>query len=122
MTDLIFKLDGVPEDEAQEVRELLVDHDIAYYETTAGKWGTATAAIWLKDGRQLQQARELLDGYQRERLRRVRAEYAALQDAGKTESMLARGRRKPWQLIFYLAIIALIVYLSIFPFVNFASR
>jgi len=121
MTDLIFKLNGVPEDEAQDVRELLVDNEIAFYETTAGKWGTATAAIWLKDGSQRKRARELLEGYQNDRLRRVRAEYAALQDAGKTESMWARCRQKPVQFLFYLGIIAGIIYLSIFPFINFTG-
>jgi len=121
MADLIFKLSGVPEDEAQDVRELLNDNAIAFYETTPGKWGTATAALWLKDDSQRQQAIQLLEGYQSERLRRARAEYAALQDAGKTESIWARCRQKPLQFLFYLGIIAAIISLSIVPFINFTG-
>jgi len=121
MADLIFKLNGVPEDEAQDVRNLLDDNGIACYETTVGKWGTGTAAIWLKDASQREQARQLLEGYQHERVRRVRAEYAALQDAGKTESMWGRCRQKPVRFLFYLGSIAGIIYLSIFPFINFTG-
>lgn len=121
MTDLIFNLNGVPEDEAQDIRELLSSNAIAFYETTAGKWGTATAAIWLKDDRQHDLARELIAQYQRERVLRVRAEYAALREAGKAPGLLTKFRKTPLQLIFYLAVMAVIIYLSIFPFVNFGK-
>ena len=36
MAVLIFKLRYVPEDEAHEIRELLGDNNIDFYETTAG--------------------------------------------------------------------------------------
>ena len=47
MSLLLFSLRGVPEDEAEEVRELLTSNRIEFYETSAGLWGTSTPALWL---------------------------------------------------------------------------
>ena len=38
----------VPEDEAQEVRELLASNKIEFFETFAGNWGVSMPALWLK--------------------------------------------------------------------------
>ncbi|GIT21853.1 MAG: hypothetical protein CM1200mP40_15350 [Gammaproteobacteria bacterium] len=54
----------VPEDEAQEVRELLEENDIAYFETHAGYWGISVPAIWAKREDQFDRARELIEKYQ----------------------------------------------------------
>ena len=67
MTVLLFALRGVPDDEADEVRELLTEQEIDYYETSAGNWGISMPALWLRDRGQLQEARELLANYQRQR-------------------------------------------------------
>ena len=61
MAKIIFRLNGVPDDEARDVRELLANHAIDFYETSAGNWGVSMPAIWLKDDGQFEQARALLD-------------------------------------------------------------
>jgi len=43
----LFKLKGVPEDEAEDIRNLLTNHYIDHYETPAGNWGISMPAIWL---------------------------------------------------------------------------
>ncbi len=60
MSVLIFKLNGVGDDEAQEVRELLSTNQFEFYETDAGRFGISVAALWLKDETQRDQAKQLL--------------------------------------------------------------
>ena len=75
MTLLLFNLRGVPEDEADEVRELLTEQDIDFYETSAGNWGMSMPALWLRDVADLEKARQLLNAYQQQRFLTSRADY-----------------------------------------------
>ena len=50
MAKLLFKLRGVPDDEADDVRQLLEENGMRVYETSAGTWGTGVPAIWLQEG------------------------------------------------------------------------
>ena len=108
---------GVPDDEADEIRELLLNNEIDFFETPAGNWGISMPAIWLKDEHQLQHAKSLLAEYQKERLIRARAEYAQLRKDGKV-SFITQIKSHPIRFIAYLAAIATIVYLSIKPFLD----
>ena len=47
MNRKVFSLKHVGEDKAHDVRELLSEHDIAFYETQENIWQTANPAIWL---------------------------------------------------------------------------
>ena len=76
MSKLLFKLRGVPDDEADEIRALLTEKQIEYYETSAGNWGISLPALWLQDDSRYSEAKELLDAYQIARTQRIRAEYA----------------------------------------------
>jgi hypothetical protein len=79
----LFSLHNVPDDEAEEVRELLRSNEIDFYETPAGNWGISVAYIWLHDENELEKAKALIDNYQQERLIRVREEYAQLGRTGR---------------------------------------
>ena len=68
MAKLLFRLNGVNEDEAEDVRTLLQDAGIEFYETDEGRWRISVAAIWLRHNDDYEQARGLLDQYQQERL------------------------------------------------------
>jgi hypothetical protein len=116
MAVLLFKLNGVPEDEADEVRALLTEHGIAFYETSAGRFGISLAAIWLRDDAQLADARRLIDAYQCDRVQRVRGEYEALRRAGEHETLWDRFRLSPLRFIAYVAVILLVLYFSLAPF------
>ena len=60
MATLVFRLKYVLDEEADEIRQLLTDHDIAFYETTAGRWQISMAGLWVKDKDQAEQAIELI--------------------------------------------------------------
>lgn len=119
MPILLFKLNGVPEDEAEDIRALLDENRIDYYETDAGRWGISLAAIWLRDDRQLQGARDLINVYQQQRFVHAREVYEAKKAAGEVETLLDRALADPLRFMLYLLAILLILYLSIMPFIGF---
>jgi hypothetical protein len=114
----LFAMNGVPDDEAEEIRELLASNGVDFYETSAGNWGISVAAIWLRDESQHQQARSLIEEYQRERLTRVREEYAHMRREGKHRTVIDVIRENPVRFIVYLAVIAAVAYLSTKPFMD----
>ncbi|MGM0593440.1 MAG: DUF6164 family protein [Pseudomonadota bacterium] len=118
MPHLLFRLNGVPEDEAEDIRRLLDDNRIDYYETSAGRWGISVAAIWLRDDGELERAKRLIDVYQEERYRRAREEYERLRREGKIEGWFGRLRRDPLRMLLYLLAILAVLYLSILPIIQ----
>jgi hypothetical protein len=118
MPVLIFKLHGAPPDEVEEVRALLHEKGIEFYETQAGMWGIGNAAIWLRDDKRRDEARAILDAYQMERAARVRDEHAALRKSGDLQSLWDRLRARPLAALIGLIFILFILYLSLAPFLN----
>ena len=121
MPELLFKLRNVPEDEADEVRALLNDNSIRYYETDEGSWKIAVPAIWLPDASQLQQARNLLAEYQSARLQQARARREQEIAAGTAPTLWTMIRRNPVRFLLYLGGAGVIIYLSLMPFVRFGD-
>lgn len=113
MAKLLFKLRGVPDDEADDIRELLTHHELDFYETSAGNWGLSMPGMWLNDDQQFQEARRIIDEYQKTRAIRVRAEYARLKEEGKIKTFIDRVKENPIQIIFFLAIIFMVLYLQV---------
>ncbi|QCF26983.1 DUF6164 family protein [Hydrocarboniclastica marina] len=118
MPELLFKLRNVPDDEAQEVRAILDEHGIRYYETSEGNWKIAVPALWLADTSQLAQARELVAAYQAARFRRAREEHEQAIIEGKAPTLWSLVRRNPWRALLYVAGVAVILYLSVMPFIG----
>ncbi len=111
MSKLLFKLRGVPDDEAEEVRALLVEHQIDFYETSAGNWGISMPAIWVRDESRYPEAKVLLDNYQVARSARVREEYARLKREGKHKTLIDSFRENPFGFIAYVFIVIVLLYL-----------
>lgn len=88
MPELLFKLRNVPDDEAEEVRQLLNDHEISFYETHAGSWGVSLPGMWLQDDSQLKEAKSLIETYQRERASVARESYEQLKKEGRHETVM----------------------------------
>lgn len=118
MPVLLFKLNGVPRDEAEEVRELLTENGVDYYETSGGSWGLSVQAIWLEDRSAYKRARLLIDRYQEERSARIQSIYQQQSGEGRQATLLERVRENPVRFFLYLGIVAIILYLSIKPFVS----
>jgi len=121
MAEQLFILRGVPDDEADEIRTLLQENAIDFYETPAGNWGISMPAIWLRDTTQLLNAKRLIAEYQMQRQIRIRREYAALKQAGAQRTLWRSLLDNPVRFIVYLAISLALLYFSVRPFFNFAN-
>ena len=119
MGRLIFRLKYVTDEEADEVRQLLIDNDIAHYETASGLFGTSVAGIWLKDNSQEEIARTLLKDYGEQRAERVRQEHQNQRDLGEVETFWQRCKTQPLRLLFAFVAVGCILFFSIMPFVQF---
>ncbi len=119
MATLLFRLRHVPDDEADEVRALLEENGIDYYETSPGNWGISMPALWVRDDAQHAQALALLMDYQQERTRRMREEYLEQCQRGEARTLLDSLRRQPGKFVFYTGLSAAILYLSVSSFFSF---
>lgn len=113
MAQLLFRLRGVPDDEAAEVRELLDEHGFDYYETSAGNWGISMPALWLRDDDALPRARAVLDDYQSRRARDARAEWEEDGRLGRRLTQWQLLKQHPVQTASYVGLATLIAYLSV---------
>tara|TARA_B110000116_G_scaffold144298_1_gene125118 strand:+ start:2760 stop:3098 length:339 start_codon:yes stop_codon:yes gene_type:complete len=109
VAELLFKLSNVPVDEILQVRQLLDEHNIHYYETDSGSFGVGVSAIWLPDSQQLEQAKALLAQYQLERSSNALEE--------KVERNLWHSFiQAPLRFVCAFAVVGAILYISIAPF------
>jgi len=113
MTILLFSLRGVPEDEAEEVRELLTEQNIDFYETSAGNWGMSMPALWLRNDADLEKARNVLNKYQQQRFLTSHEDYLQRKKAGQQKTLLKAFIEKPLLYSAYLFTMLLVVYVSI---------
>lgn len=101
----------MPDDEADDVRSLLNEHQIEFYETSPGNWGISMPAIWINDESQFLKAKALLDEYQAARSKRVREAYARLKKEGKHKTVMDSFRENPFGFIAYVFIVIVLLYL-----------
>jgi hypothetical protein len=118
MAKLIFKLKSVSYDEADDIKNLLTENKIDFYESPAGNWEISMHALWLNDEAQYTQAKQLIDEYQVKRSQRIRLETQQKIDQGEYETFIQRLFNKPIQFFITLAIIIFILYFSIMPFLG----
>ena len=116
MSILLFRLRNVPEDEAEDIREILNNNNLEFYETSAGNWGISTAAIWLKNREQLEIAKELIEKYQTERGISQRQTYDELKKTGDHKTLLDAFQENPFKFVAYLIFVGFIIYVSTKPF------
>lgn len=113
MALLLFNLRGVPEDEADEVRALLIERDIDFYETSAGNWGISMPGLWLRNDADLEKAKDVLNAYQQQRFITSRENYLLLKRTGQQKTLLKAFAEKPLQYCAYLFAMFLVIYVSI---------
>ncbi|BFM49896.1 DUF6164 family protein [Marinomonas sp. THO17] len=112
MATLVFRLKYVPDEEANDIRQLLTDHQIDFYETSAGRWQISMAGIWVKDKEQASRAQQLIREDQIARSRDMQVPSALDYLIG----CLQHARQNPIEALFTLLAIGLILSLSILPF------
>jgi len=116
MSILLLNLRQVPEDEADEVRRLLQEHAIAFFETQASRFGISAGGIWLADEGQAEQARQLLATYQQQRREQARAAFRAAQREGNAVTFLSELRAQPLRMLAALIAVVALVALCALPY------
>ncbi len=119
MSKLVFRLNNVPEEEADLVRQLLTDHQFEFYETHAGRWGISVAALWLKDDDEFVRARELIDSFQQNYTTKMRTEFEQAKEDGLVPTFWQLLRASPFIVVTYWLLIIAVAALTIFPMFSF---
>lgn len=117
----LMSMRGVPEDELDEICDLLEKNNVSHYVTAPGNWLISAGAIWINNQEQLPQAHALLNEYQQQRSQKAQEEYSRSRLSGKQASLLDRIIESPLRFIGYLAIIIFILYVSLMPFIDFGQ-
>lgn len=121
MSRLVFRMRDVPDDEAAEVRELLEQHDIDYFETFPGNWGISMPGLWLKNPEDFDRARALLDDYQQQRSKRMKSDYAQRRERGEVPGQLDYLLAHPIRSLMILLLLGAVLYLSLAYFLGFQT-
>jgi hypothetical protein len=95
MSKLLLNLRHVPDDEAADVRKLLDEQGIAWYETDPGNWWISAGGIWVKHDGDLARAKQAMAVYQSARADTARAAHARDVTEGRAETFSDRFRADP---------------------------
>jgi len=118
MPHLLFNLQHVSEEEAEEVRALLHSHDIEFYETHAGRWRIGFAGIWLSHGEQKELALALIDDYQKQRSANALDERKRLEELGYLWAFVENLQQNPLKVLAALVGIIAVLAISLLPFIS----
>ena len=113
MSKLLFSLRNVPDDEAEDIRTILQENNIDYYETPPGNWGISMPAIWVRDVLQFNQANDLLNDYQGKRAITQRQIYQQLIKEGKVPGFFGYLHQNFYRFIIHVLAVGLVIYVSI---------
>lgn len=116
MARLLLNLRGVPDDEADEIRALLEEREIAFYETHPSFWGISAGGIWIRHEEDVPEAKRLMADYQRERVMKAHAEYRAAKLEGRVKTLWESVSEKPLQALAVLLGIGFLLLLLALPF------
>ena len=119
MSKIIFRMRYVPQDEAQEVRDLLKENDIDFFETFAGSWSISVPALWVKHDEQFSRARRIIEDYQIERTKKVKQEFSEHKNTGKNITVRNIFSKSPSKFIGSIFAICIILYISLRFFLSF---
>jgi len=117
---LLLNLRGVPDDEADEIRALLDEREIAFFETPPSRWGVSAGGIWIRDRGDVARAERLIAEYQTQRAANARAGYRAARQQGTSRTLWDSIREDPLRAIATLLGIAFIIAVLALPFVLLA--
>lgn len=116
MSKLLLNLRNVPDDEADEIRALLEQERIGFYETQPSFWGVSGGGIWIRHREDLKKAERVMEEYQRQRQTKAHSEYEAARQEGRVKSAWASVSEKPLLAIGVLIGIAFLVFVLVLPF------
>ncbi len=111
MSIRIMNLRGVPEDELEEVIDLLDAEEIPYYSTPDSVFKLTSPGLWVHDAETAERAKAVLKTYQEERARNAQANRQRV-------SMFDAILQHPVKFFGSILISALIIYLLLAPFIH----
>ena len=115
MSKLLMNLRNVPDDEADDVRAMLDEHRIAFYQTPASGWGLFAGGIFVAQDADIVEAKRLMAAYQALRSERARAEHAAARRDGTAETFRTVLREQPLRVLLTFLAIAFLLGLVALP-------
>ena len=115
MSKLLLNLRMVLDDEVEDVRAMLGEHRIEYYETQPSRWGISHGGIWVTHDADIVEAKRLMAAYQLERQSRVRAEHEAARRDGTAETFRDVFKAEPGRVLMILLAIACLLGLVALP-------
>ncbi len=118
MPTLVFRLRNVPEDEADDIRTLMDESELDWYETSAGNWGIAMPAIWVRNDEDSPKARDLINNYQINRQAERRSDYLNAVETGTAPSLSKRIREQPFKTGGIILFCLFILYVTLNPFLR----
>lgn len=118
MPTLVFRLRNVPEDEANDIRALMDETGVEWYETSAGNWGIAMPGIWLSNDEDLQKIRQKIEAYQKTRQSTMRQSYHQEVAAGRISTFTQRLQKHPLRTAGLVLFCLFILFVSINPFMQ----
>jgi len=120
MSALLFKLRNVPDDEAEDIRELMRKHSIDIYETSAGNWGISMPAIWVQNDTDLHEAKQLLAQYQQVRATDARKAYNEDRRMGHAPGFIQKLHERPFAVAGIILFCLFVIYVMTSPFIRLA--
>jgi hypothetical protein len=121
MSKLLLNMRQVPEDEADEVRAMLREARLEFYETQPSRWGISYGGIWITEDGDMVEAKRLMAAYQAARRDRARAERAIELRDGTAETFADVFRREPLRVVLTgLGILAMLALLALVPILLFS--
>ena len=115
MSRLLMNLRHVPDDESDDVRALLDEHAIAFYETRPSRWGVSSGGIWIADDSQADRAKALYAEYQAKRQSLARADHEAAVREGRAETFGKVLREHPLRVVLTLLAVLFLLGLVALP-------
>ena len=115
MSKLLLNLRHVPDDEADEVRAMLDEYHIAWYQTPLGFWGIFAGGIYVKEDAAFGRAKGLMATYQSQRQARARLEHEAAVRDGTAETFQSQLRAEPARVVLTIVAIVLLIGLMAVP-------
>lgn len=118
MSRIVFKLAGVEENEANDVRDLLEELDVAYYETDGGRWRIGVQAIWVTRDEDYDLARQAIDEYQASRSERFQEQWQQNGSRNLFVGFWQRCTESPLHFFMSVLSIAIVLGVTLVPFIT----
>ena len=118
---LLLNLRHVPEDECEEVLDLLARHHIPHYTTPPGPFGISAGGIWVCEIDDMPKARALFDVYQKARAERCQAARAKAREDGQEERFFTLWAKQPLTVLLMILLSVMVLMIFFAPILQLAQ-